>query len=97
MLLAGGGVERVLGPHLQRIYKTQPTARAQSVSRQDVVTISVEARLAQKAREAAANAPDVRADVVADAKSRIAGGENKPSIDLANTIMQRASERQVQR
>lgn len=95
MLLAGGGVERVLGPHLQKIYKTQATARVQSVSRQDVVTISVEARLAQKAREAAAKAPDLRQDVVADAKSRLAGGSSVPSTELARTIMSRASERQV--
>ena len=96
MLLAGGGVERVLGPHLQKIYKTQPTARAQSVSRQDVVTISVEARLAQRAREAAVKAPDLRADVVAAAKNRIESGEAVSSNDLARTILQRASERQVQ-
>lgn len=95
MLLAGGGVERVLGPHLQKIYKTNTTARVQSVSRQDVVTISVEARLAQKAREAAADAPSVRADVVADAKSRLESGVSMSNTDLARMIMQRASERQA--
>ena len=95
MLLAGGGVERVLGPQIQKIYRTQSTARVQSVSQQDVVTISVEARLAQKAREAAANAPDVRANVVADAKNRVMNGDNTQSADLAQMIMQRASERQA--
>lgn len=96
MLLAGGGVERVLGPQIQKIYKTHSTARVQLVARQDVVTISVEARLASKAREAAANAPEVRADVVAEAKSRLAGGLSVSSADLARTILQRAAERQVQ-
>lgn len=95
MLLAGGGVERVLGPHMQKIYKTHTTARVRSVSGQDVVTISVEARLAQKAREAAANAPDVRPAVVAEAQSRLASGATTPSSELARTILQRASERQV--
>lgn len=95
MLLAGGGVERVLGPHMQKIYRTHQTQRVQTVSQKDVVTISVEARLAGKAREAAANTPDLRQDVVAKAKSRIESGCSVPSIELARTIMQRSLERKV--
>jgi hypothetical protein len=95
MLLTGGGVERVLGPHLQRIYQTHSTPRVRSTSQQDVLTISAEARLAQKAREAAAKVPAIRPDVVAKAKSQVESGLATSSVDLARTIMQRASERQV--
>lgn len=94
MLVSGGGVERVLGPHLQRIYKTHSTPRVKSAAQQDVVTISFEARLAQKARAAAANAPDVRADVVAEARSRVDDGYSVTSTDLAQAMLTRVSRRQ---
>jgi hypothetical protein len=95
MLVSGGGIERVLGPHLQRIYKTNSTPRVKSASQQDVVQISVEARLAQKAREAAAKAPDIRSEAVAKAKSQVESGRVVSSDELAQAILKRVSERQV--
>ena len=95
MLVAGGGVERVLGPQLQKIYKTNSTQRVQSVSRQDAVSISSQAILAAKGRQAVDALPAVRADVVAQAASRIDSGVEISSTDLASAIMQKASERQV--
>ncbi len=93
MLVAGGGIERVLGAQLQKIYKTNSTQRVKSVAGQDAVSISSQAVLAVKGRQAAAALPAVRADAVAQAASRIAGGQSVSSTDLARAIMNRASER----
>ena len=95
MLVSGGGVERVLGPQLQKIYKTNSTPRTRAAAGQDAVTISAQARLVQKGREAATALPAVRADVVAKATSRINSGQGISSTDLASAMAARASGRMV--
>jgi hypothetical protein len=95
MLIAGGGVERVLGPQLQKIYKTNSTPRTRLAAGQDAVTISSQARLVQKGADAASSLPDVRADAVAKAISRVNSGQSVSSTTLASAMAQRASERMV--
>jgi anti-sigma28 factor (negative regulator of flagellin synthesis) len=93
MLLAGGGVERVFGPHLQRIHRAAgPTERARAVASQDVVAISDLARLVQKARDVAAGLPDVRQDVVAEVSSRISAGYDVSSRQIVDGLLRRSAE-----
>lgn len=95
MLLGGGGVERVLGPHLHRVHRSNHTQGTRAAVSRDVVTISAEARLVQKGREAAARLPEVRQELVERATSRVQEGRQVSPADLADTILGRARGLQI--
>ena len=95
MLLGGGGVERVLGPHLHKVYRSNHTPGIRTPVDRDVVTISADARLVQKGREAAARLPEVRQDLVERASSQLKEGRRVGSADLADVILARARGRQI--
>ena len=95
MLLGGGVVERVLGPHLHKLHKSNHTPGIRAAVDRDVVTISAEARLVQKGREAAARLPEVRQDLVERASLQLKEGRRVCSADLAEAILARARGRQI--
>lgn len=81
MIISNGGVERVLGPHLQRIYKSNAVERSMVAGDADSVVISTEARLVQLARQTARQLPEVREDRVAVLQQAVSNGEYQPSND----------------
>lgn len=95
MLLPGGGVEKVLGPHLQRVHRTNHTKAVRAAIDRDVVTISTEARLVQKARDIAGKLPEVRQDLVDRASAKLAERGSIEPREVADAIIDRARERQI--
>lgn len=95
MLLGGGGVEKVLGPHLHRVHRAKQIQGVRSAEIRDVISISAEARLVQKAREAASGLPEIRQDLVERAAARLKSGREVSAQELADIIAGRARRRQV--
>ena len=87
MILSTGGVERALGPHLQRIYSTEPTNTTARAARKDVVTISEMSSLVAYGRTCLSFVPDVRADKVMMAKETLETGQIPQSRELADAIV----------
>jgi len=95
MLLPGGGVERVLGPHLQKVHRTNHTPAARPAVDRDVVTISVEARLVQEAREAAAKLPEVREELIDRVSARLSEGRGFDTAEVADAVINGIWERHI--
>ena len=95
MIIPTGGVDKTLSVHLQRIYKTNATDAVERMSRRDVVSISKFSALVERGRACALALPEVREDLVAGARSALAGGAAPPAIDVASAMINSAVEGQV--
>ena len=64
MIVPSGAVDKAMGIHLQKIYKTNAPGSADQIGSKDVVTISKFAALVEQGRQSALSLPEVRADRV---------------------------------
>jgi|YNPBryBLVA2012_1023415.scaffolds.fasta_scaffold27606_3 hypothetical protein len=92
MIVSASKIDKALGTSLQQIYRTHNTPSVERARSQDVVTISELSSLVERGRAMAMATPDVRKDVVSDAKVRIALGEIPGAADLASKMIKRAVE-----
>lgn len=95
MILPINSADSALGVHLNKIYKTQSTSAAAQASTCDIVTISKFSSLVEQARSVAMSVPDIRADVVEQAKAALDEGNLADSDDIASSLINRAVEGQV--
>ncbi|MCE5323116.1 flagellar biosynthesis anti-sigma factor FlgM [bacterium] len=95
MILPINSADSALGVHLNKIYKTQSTEAAAKAGACDVVTISQFSSLVEQARSAAMSGPDIRADIVEQAKAALTEGNLADSEDIASSLINRAVEGQV--
>lgn len=96
MIIPSGPVDKAMGVHLQRIYKTSPTNAVEQVSRRDVVSISRFSALVEHGTACAAALPEVRADRVQHAIALLRDGELPGGADVASAMINSSVEGQVQ-
>lgn len=95
-LVPSGQVDKVLGPHLQRIYKIRPTTPSDPGRMPDAVNLSAQARRMRIATEAIQAFGDVRQGKVAQIQQLLEQDCYKPSeSDIADCMLKRAIERLV--
>jgi anti-sigma28 factor (negative regulator of flagellin synthesis) len=94
MILPSGKVDKSMGIHLQKIYRTSASDEVGQVARKDVVTISKFAALVEKGRAAAMSLPDVRQDRVEQARAALAGGDSTDVSAVASAMISAAVEGQ---
>ncbi len=91
-----GQVEKVLGPHLQRIYKIHPTPPCPSSTKPDAVSLSATAHHLRVAAEKIRELPDVRQDKIAEIRERLQQGGYEPSSsEIADRMLRRAIEKMI--
>lgn len=95
MIIQTGHIDKALGVHLQRIYKTQATGAAERASRRDVVSISALSALVEHGRACAAALPEVRADRVELARAALRDGIEPDGGSIASAMINHAVEGQV--
>ncbi len=95
MIIPTGGVDKALGTHLQKIYKTDAPGKAGQVSRSDAVNISKLSALVERGTAHAMSLPDVRAERVEHARRCIEHGDLANGGDIASAMINRAVEGQV--
>ena len=95
MNISTGGVDKTLGVHLQKIYKSGSTSATQRVGRRDAVSISKFSALVERGRAHAMSLPDVRADRISEARRSLELGEAPCTQDVASAMINHAVEGQV--
>lgn len=95
MIISTGGVDKALGVHLHKIYKTNATSTAQPASKGDAVSISKFSALVERGRAHAMSLPDVRGDRVSQVRKSLELGETPCARDIASAIINHAVEGQV--
>ncbi len=95
MNISTGGVDKILGVHLQKIYKSHSTSTTQRVGRRDALSISDFSALVERGRGHAMSLPEVRADRVSQARKSLELGEMPCAQDVASAMIDRAVEGQV--
>ena len=95
MIVPSGKVDKSLGIHLQKIYRTQATDGTGQVERKDVVSISKFAALVERGRAAAMSLPEVRQDRVDQARAARANGSQPEGQSVASAMINGAVERQA--
>ena len=91
-----GTVEKVLGPHLQRVYKIRWTPPCDQGRMPDAVSLSAKARHMRIATEAIQALGEVRQGKVNEIRQLLEQGKYQPSEqEIADSIMRRAIERQA--
>ena len=95
MIVSSGKVDKALGAHLHKVYKTQAPGAAEQGGAQDVVTISKFAELVERGRAAAMSLPDVRADRVEQARRTLDAGDLPGASSVAAAMINGAVEGQV--
>ena len=68
------------------VQQARERAPAPRESGKDSVTLSGDVAFVERAREAAAKAPEVRPDVVADVKAQLAAGTFESNVDMDATV-----------
>jgi len=95
MNISTGGVDKALGVHLQKIYKSNSTSGTQRVGRRDALSISNFSALVERGRAHAMSLPDARADRVSQVRKSLELGEMPRTQDVASAMINRAVEGQV--
>ncbi len=95
MIIPTGGVDKALGVHLHRIYRTNAPSADGQVTRGDAVNISKFSALVELGRARAMSLPDVRAGRVEHARQCIELGELAQGEDIASAMINRAVEGKV--
>lgn len=95
MIVPSGKVDKSLGIHLQKIYRTQATDGVAQAERKDVVSISKFASLVERGRAAAMALPEMRQDRVDQARAALAGGTLAEGPSIASAMMNAAIEGQA--
>ena len=95
MIVPSGAVDKAMGIHLQKIYMTNATDSTDQIRCKDIATISKFAALVERGRQCALSLPEVREDLVQQARAAVEAG-NLPSADaLASAVINAAVEGQV--
>lgn len=95
MIVPTGKVDKSMGIHLNRIYKTTAADEAAQVGRSsDVVSISKHAALVERGRAAALSLPEVRQDKVEQARTALAENREPEAPSVATAMINGAVERQ---
>jgi hypothetical protein len=94
MIVPSGKVDKSMGIHLNKIYKTQPADEAGQVARKDVVSISKFAALVERGRAAAMSLPEVRQDRVDQARALLDSGAEPEAASMAAAMINSAVEGQ---
>lgn len=92
MIVPSGAVDKTMGIHLQKIYKSCSVTSTDQVASKDMVTISKFAALVERGRQVATSLPEVRADRVEQARAARAAGELPDANQLASAIIDAAVE-----
>jgi hypothetical protein len=95
MLVPSGSIDKSLGVHLQKIYRTQATDGPGQVERKDVVSISEFAAVVERGRAAAMSLPEVRQDRVDQARAALANGDQPEAQSVASAMINSAVEGQA--
>ncbi len=95
MIISTSGVDRVIGVHLNKIYRTSSTSQPQPAGKVDMATISKFSALVERARARAMSAPEVRADRIEQVRSQMESGELPAAEDVASALINRAVEGEV--
>jgi hypothetical protein len=95
MIIPARGVDKSIGIQLNKIQRTSGPGTVAGTSRRDALSISGFSALVERARAQALAVPDVRADRVAAAKSRLDSGTAPAVTDIASSMINRAVEGQV--
>jgi len=95
MIIPTGGPDKAFGVHINKIYKTNATTAVDKVSGRDMAMISKFSTLVEHGRACAMALPDVRSDLVAQAKQAIQSGTLPLAGDIAFSMINNAVEGQV--
>jgi hypothetical protein len=95
MIIQPSGVDKALGVHLQKIYKTNATVAADATGGRDAVSISKFSALVERAHTQVMAMPDVRADRIAQVRSSLDLGESVGVDDIASAMINKAAGGQV--
>lgn len=95
MIIPSGSVDKIMGVHLQKIYKTNNTSAVSKIGSGDSAMISKFSTLVELGQKHAMSLPDVRADRVEQAQAKLRNHDTPGANNIASAMINAMLEGQV--